>query len=643
MAQGLEIGALAIAVALVVLVPIVLEPDVLMSDPAKAYYPLKFEVLIGFSMALLITMLGIIVLRRDSLKVPVLIPALAFLGISALSALFSENTAYSLFGDRDHGLLSLAAGVLLFYALARVLDSPLRVRVFLAAGVTTAVLISIFGIFQKYGLDMISGWGVPWSVNLIELPFSTIGNPLFLAAYLTLMMGAATALCLKAGSSWRYRAPWLFALAIIGACWIYTDQRGPMLGVIVALPLVLWFARRRMGNLAPLMVPVVTLIGTMAAALAASAAFGNLSLSVSTMIVLVAYLALVGMVLWLSQRGTRVLRVSLVSLAILVVAGIATLAAATLSGNLAIPERAAISPVVDLSSQIRLYTWRDTVPMILDRPLLGHGPDNFEKPFMPYVSEELEADLSASGKFIPMDNAHNELIQVAATTGLLGLAAYVWIFVSYFRNAYRRGGWPVIALSGSILAYILQLQTLFSTIDTSVTFWGILGASVGMMRMHDRQQSGEPTAKMSPPEAGSAGAILTAETLSPKGSVYEALAVVSVVVVVTAIAIPTFLNQRERAAQLEREALTFGVRQTVLIYEQAKAQGDPYPEAGVYSRQDDRIGSGGIYVYYPARNVKITTATPATGEFTVEGESTTLSGTFTYSYDSVTNTYSVPP
>lgn len=51
----------------------------------------------------------------------------------------------------------------------------------------------------------------------------------------------------------------------------------------------------------------------------------------------------------------------------------------------------------------------------------------------------------------------NVLLQVAATTGLLGLAAYLWVFVSYFRNACRSGGWPLLALSGGVLVYILQL------------------------------------------------------------------------------------------------------------------------------------------------------------------------------------------
>jgi hypothetical protein len=75
-------------------------------------------------------------------------------------------------------------------------------------------------------------------------------------------------------------------------------------------------------------------------------------------------------------------------------------------------------------------------------------------------------------------------LQVAATTGLLDLAAYLWVFVSYLHHAYR-GGWPLLALSGSVLAYFLQLQTTFTTIG--VTFRAILGVSVAIMRIQERK------------------------------------------------------------------------------------------------------------------------------------------------------------
>jgi len=91
---------------------------------------------------------------------------------------------------------------------------------------------------------------------------------------------------------------------------------------------------------------------------------------------------------------------------------------------------------------------------------------------------------------IPVDKAHNEFLQVAATAGLLGLAAYVWLFSSYFRNSYSSGRWTLVALSAGVLSYILQLQTIFTTLTTSVTFWAVLGVSAAVMRLPDKPGRG---------------------------------------------------------------------------------------------------------------------------------------------------------
>ena len=45
----------------------------------------------------------------------------------------------------------------------------------------------------------------------------------------------------------------------------------------------------------------------------------------------------------------------------------------------------------------------------------------------------------------------------------------------------------MLALSGGVLAYILQLQTWVTTITTGVTFWAILGVSVAIMRIQSRE------------------------------------------------------------------------------------------------------------------------------------------------------------
>ncbi len=617
--------------AIVVLVPVVLNPEMIRINPANVYYPTKFSVLVWLSAALLVVVLGSVVLRRKPLVVPMLLPALAFLGVAALSTLFSEDPRYSLFGDRDEGLLSLAAGVLLFYAVARGLSSPVRVRVFLAAGATTAALISVYGLSQNYGFDPVSGWSLQWYTD-IGRPFATVGNPITLTSYLTIMAGAAMTLCFKANSR-SERTPWLLALAVIGACWIYTDTRGAMLSVVVALPVVLWVAHRKMGTVRPLQVPLATLILAVIAAIMASAVFGNLSLPPYVAIPLIIYLILLGVVLWLSDLRPGVEGPLLTALAVLTVV-VAAVAVVVVASNMGFLDRTTVGREGGSSAQVRLGIWRDTVPTILERPLLGHGPDNFAGPFQSHVDEELKSAITMSdGEVKTVDRPHNDLLQVAATTGLLGLAAYVWLLVSYFRNAYQRGGWPLIALSSGVLVYILQIQTSFPTASSSVAFWGILGASAAIMRLQDGADEPDPEAA----EAGSVETALISET--PRAKAYELLAVVVVVAVLASIATPTFLDQREEAARAARAELRLNVRQTVEIYELALASRGTYPEAGVYT-SNATLRSRGMRLRLP-ENVTVTTTTSG-NDFEALGKSTTLSGTFRYSYDSTTGEYAYP-
>ena len=436
--RRLSLWIVALCATIFALVPAAVDPTAVIAYASEAFYLPKFRLLVWLSAVLLVLVLGFGFLSRRQLKVPLLSPTLAFLGVAAVSTLFSGDIRHSLVGDRYDGLLTLAAGVLLFYATAQFVDSWAKVRVFLVAGVTSALVMSVYGIVQSFGFDPVLEWGIPWYDE--GRAFSTLGNPIFLAAYLTLMMSATVALYF--GTEARSeKALWLAALAVIGACWLYTYTRGAMLGVGVSLPVVLFLAYRRTGTVRLLLLP----ISTLAVAVVAAWALGT----------------------------------------------------STGADRIAAPETAS-TPVL-----VRLYIYRDTLPLILERPLLGHGPDNFAEPFGSYKGEDLRAAVvdQETGQEPVVDKAHNEFLQVAATTGLLGLAAYLWLLVYYFRNAYKSGGWPVIALSGGVLAYILQLQTAFSTIATGVTFWAILGVSVAVMRL----QSREKERLNPPPDAEDAG------------------------------------------------------------------------------------------------------------------------------------------
>ena len=447
-ARRLSIIGAAIAALVFAMIPVAFGPAHIIVNAWEAFEFTKLLVLLKLSVPLLVAVLGSLALRDRPYYVPVLLPVLLFLAVSTVSTVLSGNLVRSTLGTiyRADGLLSLACGVLLFYAAAKFLDSWAKVRVFLIAGVTSAVIVSLYGLAQMFGYDPVLQMGVPWGYfqepvtgylsvmyGYADRVFSTVGYPISLAAYLTLMMGAALALYFKSDARWE-RWLWLSTMALMAACWLYTYTRGAMLGCAVAIPILAFLAYRRMGSLKPLLLPVAIItVGI-----------------ISAMLLNPQSLDLFGRI-----AQTNV--------------------ADTLEET---PEGG------DTSVTTRFLMWRDAIPMIADRPLFGYGLDNFAEPFSHYESKELRA-------FLPeqtVDKAHNELVQVAATTGLLGLAAYLWIFVSYFRKCYRSGGWPLLALSGGVLAYILSLMTWVTTLTTGVTFWAILGVSVAIMRIQSREQ-----------------------------------------------------------------------------------------------------------------------------------------------------------
>src|SRR5215210_3973640 len=85
--RAFGISGLAAAMAILVLIPAVVDIDILMKTPAVAYHTMKFPVLMVLSGVLLVATLGVVVFGRGPLRVPVLVPALAYLGVSALSTL----------------------------------------------------------------------------------------------------------------------------------------------------------------------------------------------------------------------------------------------------------------------------------------------------------------------------------------------------------------------------------------------------------------------------------------------------------------------------------------------------------------------------------------------------------------------------
>ena len=122
--------------------------------------------------------------------------------------------------------------------------------------------------------------------------------------------------------------------------------------------------------------------------------------------------------------------------------------------------------------------------MIQDSPLLGHGINTFMMIFEAYRGD-------------PGNNptyAHNSYLQLAAETGVVGLIAFLWIFVKLFRwflsslAAYGTKNdtliIPALGLLSGIFAFLIQsfVDNHFYSLQLSVYLWFVTGLLVVMLK-----------------------------------------------------------------------------------------------------------------------------------------------------------------
>lgn len=138
--------------------------------------------------------------------------------------------------------------------------------------------------------------------------------------------------------------------------------------------------------------------------------------------------------------------------------------------NIPIVRRLATISTTDITTQSRLDTWQASWSGWKDRFVTGYGYENYNVAFNKYFPARIFKD---SGSQIWFDRAHNNIFDVAVTSGIFGLLAYLGIFVATFgilwrlyRSGQMRWQSPVI-LGLGLIAYFIQNIFVF---DTQATY-----------------------------------------------------------------------------------------------------------------------------------------------------------------------------
>ena len=374
-----------------------------------------------------------------SLLLALLAAGLAAAGLSACFGVSPQRSLWSTYG-RMQGVVDLAHGLALAVVLASVMRTGREWRVLLTVNVGAAAAVALLAIARYHGVDL------PLFGALPEPHFprigGTLGNATFLGGYM--QIGALVALGLLARSLIPPAPP--------------NAARGG------------WPGRLLLAAGAVLMLWALSLSGSLGAlaGLVAGAGFVAAMYALSAR-ARKARLAAMGFLGGLAAAGTLAL--------VLVFAS-----GASPRFDNPLLQRVASARRIESSLGKRLANWEAGVKGFAERPLLGWGPANY---LVPYARHTAGLGPTTIGR----DHAHSQIIEEAATKGLVGLAVYIalWAFtiraiVRAARAADARERALAVFVGGALLGYFVQSQTLFATPVSSLQHVLLLAFAVQLER-----------------------------------------------------------------------------------------------------------------------------------------------------------------
>lgn len=379
----------------------------------------KFIVLLAATIIITASWIAHFVQHRDWNFFPIHSPRhrllvysiLAVLLTQILATIFSIHPYTSFWGyySRFHqGLLTTICYTILFFAGIKWLDNKSTQKL-IKLSINTSLIISLIAILEHFNvsltclfmtaLDSLTGsssslifstdcWG--GLTNPLNRSFATLGQPNWLAAYLL-----PNLFLLLASARRRFSPTTLLSFAILVTALIFTDSRSGLLALGLALP-TYWGLSLRSQKIKQIIQPATISITSV---IALALLFGT-ALSPSA-----------------SKLLTRESIPSTSSSPTTPQAGTALETGGTESG------------------EIRQIVWTGASRLIQHHALLGTGPETFAYTY--YWERPLLHNYTSEWDYL-YNKAHNEYLNLAATTGILGLLAFLAWHFSLFNLSFLR-------------------------------------------------------------------------------------------------------------------------------------------------------------------------------------------------------------
>ena len=162
-----------------------------------------------------------------------------FLLLAVISTALSENPEVAIFGGyyRREGLLAWGAYGAFFFAVLGWAHRSDRVVSFLDVLLLASVIPAAYALQQRLDLDF-----YPIGLRELTRPGGTLGSPLFLAAYLGLLLPITAVRCWQARRKLPELGLWLTVTAFQVCGLLVTQTRGPLLAVFIGMLMLACFA-----------------------------------------------------------------------------------------------------------------------------------------------------------------------------------------------------------------------------------------------------------------------------------------------------------------------------------------------------------------------------------------------------------------
>ncbi|MFZ2489070.1 MAG: hypothetical protein WAZ19_13240 [Anaerolineae bacterium] len=397
---------------------------------------------------------------------PMGLPVLGLVVVYLISTVFSLTPRISWWGSyqRLQGTYTTLSYIIIFFMLLTQLRRPEQWRRIAYVIILTSLPVAIYGILQRSGADPL-----PWGGDVQRRVAANMGNAIFVAAYLLMaffltlertvyhfgrvLRGSATGLAdtILAGC-------YLFVLAVQSLTILFTQSRGPFLGLLAGLYVF----------------GMVGVLGLRAWARGKQALNGGLRL--------VANWGWLGMIVG-----------AVLILGFLVIFNLPNSPLASLRTN---PYIGRLGTALDLeanTARVRTLIWQGASELVVPhdpllrpvptgdgstaqmepdtlniiRPLIGYGPEAMWVAFNRYYPPDLAHHEARNAS---PDRSHNETFDSLVITGLFGFIAYMAVFISLFyyslkwlgliRNGRQRTLFLatvfISAALGALLPYLVQ-------------------------------------------------------------------------------------------------------------------------------------------------------------------------------------------